>query len=494
MTAFDPIAALALPAGAHVDRRVPKTLLIENGAATATDKRRIRDGVEEIRWLAVLKPTTVGVAAYRDAVREYLEVAVLTLTLRPNVRTERLTELAHRAVPYPVLLYTGQGEAVGVSLAHKRWSQVEAGRTVLDGGIISAALGSGAADGVTDAFMCALALRSQPRATLHALYQGWIDAVQALNAARVTGEFAMPTSAAVAARRATAIDEYRSVDAQIAKLLAEARRDRQLPRRVAMNLEVTLLESIEHVKRGRSEDDILYELLLKLGLDLCVPIETRMMAGKTVRSVGAGTLIACLAERITSDEIEPLGLGIAEWHAELEPAGDTTVVFCDSAFADDVAKDDKVRSELSGAGLHHREEAATRPVQLSVDADRQGHHPVRTRSVKMAGIQGKEAGRWLTLLDGTRLWRTGGSPTTWKLTDACSSSRTSLHGSTSKPERTTSHRRQWSECTGSYANSQAQSVPSRRRCTSLYDQVGAVYCAPSRTCRACHLGVVMTGG
>ena len=260
------------------------------------------------------------------------------------------------------------------------------------------------------------------------------------------------------------------------------------------NLEVTLLESIEHVKRGRSEDDILYELLLKLGLDLCVPIETRMMAGKTVRSVGAGTLIACLAERITSDEIEPLGLGIAEWHAELEPAGDTTVVFCDSAFADDVAKDDKVRSELSGAGLHHREEAATRPLQLSVDADRQGHHPVRTRSVKMAGIQGKEAGRWLTLLDGTRLWRTGGSPTTWKLTDACSSSRTSLHGSTSKPERTTSHRRQWSECTGSYANSQSQSVPSRRRCTSLYDQVGAVYCAPSRTCRACHLGVVMTGG
>ena len=143
MTAFDPIAALALPAGAHVDRRVPKTLLIENGAATATDKRRIRDGVEKIRWLAVLKPTTVGVAAYRDAVREYLEVAVLTLTLRPNVRTERLTELAHRAVPYPVLLYTGQGEAVGVSLAHKRWSprSKPAGRYSM---VVSSALRSAA--------------------------------------------------------------------------------------------------------------------------------------------------------------------------------------------------------------------------------------------------------------------------------------------------------------------------------------------------------------
>ena len=241
MTAFDPVAALALPADARVDRRVPKTLLIENGAATAADKRRIRDGVEEIRWLAVLKPTTVGVAAYRDAVREYLEIAVLTLKLRTSVRTERLTELVHRAVPYPVLLFTRQGEAVGVSLAHKRWSQVEAGRTVLDGGIISGPLGSDGGDKLTDAFVCALALRSQPRATLRALYQGWIDAVQALNAAHVTGEFAMPGSAAAAARRSTAIDAHRSLDARIAKLLAEAHRERQLAKRVAMNLELAEL-------------------------------------------------------------------------------------------------------------------------------------------------------------------------------------------------------------------------------------------------------------
>ena len=46
--------------------------------------------------------------------------------------------------------------------------------------VISAPLGSGGRDELTDALMCALALRSQPRARLHALYQGWIDTVQAL--------------------------------------------------------------------------------------------------------------------------------------------------------------------------------------------------------------------------------------------------------------------------------------------------------------------------
>jgi adenine-specific DNA-methyltransferase len=99
-----------------------------------------------------------------------------------------------------------------------------------------------------------------------------------------------------------------------------------------------LHESVEHVKADRSEQDILFELLLKLGLDLTVPIEEKIIAGKTVHSIGAGTLLVCLALEITASEVETLGTGIAAWHGELAPAGDTQVVFRDSAFADDVAK------------------------------------------------------------------------------------------------------------------------------------------------------------
>ena len=104
------------------------------------------------------------------------------------------------------------------------------------------------------------------------------------------------------------------------------------------DLERTLLDSIDHIKSDRSQDDILYELLLKLGLDLCVLIETRTIAGKAVRSIGAGTLIACLDERIARKEVDSLALGIAEWHKKLESEGDATVIFRDSAFEDDVAK------------------------------------------------------------------------------------------------------------------------------------------------------------
>jgi adenine-specific DNA-methyltransferase len=104
------------------------------------------------------------------------------------------------------------------------------------------------------------------------------------------------------------------------------------------NLNQTLLDHAEHLKEGRTEQDILYELLLKLGLDLCVPIETKTIAGKAVHSIGGGVLLACLAPQITRDAVEPLAQGIVAWHTALAPAGDTTCVFRDSAFADDVAK------------------------------------------------------------------------------------------------------------------------------------------------------------
>lgn len=104
------------------------------------------------------------------------------------------------------------------------------------------------------------------------------------------------------------------------------------------DLEGTLLANAEHLVQGRTEADVLYELLLKLGLDLCVPIERREIAGKAVHSIGGGVLIVCLADDLTKNVMEPLSTGIVAWHKELAPAVDTRVVFKDSGFADDIAK------------------------------------------------------------------------------------------------------------------------------------------------------------
>lgn len=104
------------------------------------------------------------------------------------------------------------------------------------------------------------------------------------------------------------------------------------------DLERTLLDSVEHLKPDRTESDILHELLIKRGLDLCASIETRQIAKQAVHSIGGGAVLACLSERITGSGVEPLATGIVDWHKTLAAAAETPVIFRDSAFENDAAK------------------------------------------------------------------------------------------------------------------------------------------------------------
>jgi hypothetical protein len=242
VTGGEAIAALDLPPAARVDRRVPKTLFLEHGAPTAADRRHITEGIEQIQWVAVLKPATIGVAAFRDDVREYLEIAVLRIVLRATAKVSRLIELVHRAVPYPVLAVTELGDRVNLSLAHKRWSQGEAEKTVLEGDLVAV---DSPRDGDPNraAFLAALAMASQPQSSLLTMYQGWVDVLFALEAARRTGRFEIMDVAERRAARREALRECAHLEAEMARLRAAAAREKQMARQVELNLELKRAEA-----------------------------------------------------------------------------------------------------------------------------------------------------------------------------------------------------------------------------------------------------------
>ena len=235
------IAALGLPARCRVDQRVPKKMLIDHGAPTAADKRLLNDHIESVQWLAALKPHTIGVPIWRDDEREYLEIAVLAVTLRrasvppaPSTSLARLTELLHRAVPYPVLLLLDAPHGLSVSAAHKRWAHNEAGKVVLDGDPTTVALALDLS--AEHAFVQALALARQPQASLLALYQGWADCLTAWQAAEVTGRFTTTTTPAQAAARREALRTCQRLELESTRLRALAAKEKQMAKQVDLNL------------------------------------------------------------------------------------------------------------------------------------------------------------------------------------------------------------------------------------------------------------------
>lgn len=268
----DVVRALALPDRARVDQRVPKKMLAQHGAATATDRRLLTDGIEELQWIAALKPGTVAIPEYRGDGREYLEVAVLSVQVRAThgktSQLLRLAELVHRAVPYPVVLIQAlvsgteaetddspptHSAQLAISLAHKRAAQNETGKVVLDSELVRTELSGpdGTVATVTSPLQEALALDRQPHHDLMALYQGWMDCLTAAEAARITGRFRLTTDPTQAAEQREALRECHRLEQETIRLRNQAANERQIAKQVDLNLALQRLLADLSAARAR---------------------------------------------------------------------------------------------------------------------------------------------------------------------------------------------------------------------------------------------------
>lgn len=113
-----------------------------------------------------------------------------------------------------------------------------------------------------------------------------------------------------------------------------------------------LLDAAENLVDGRTEDDLLVELLLKTGIDLVLPSQTRDIAGCAVHVLGGGTLVVCLAD-IPAPNACTLAHGIADWLEEVQPPAPTTFFFKDCGFDAGGHRAAEARANL-GATLRQR--------------------------------------------------------------------------------------------------------------------------------------------
>lgn len=99
------------------------------------------------------------------------------------------------------------------------------------------------------------------------------------------------------------------------------------------NVKMSLEDVIDNFVSGRTEEDVVYEIMLKYGIDLTYPIEVREVSGKKVFSIGFGSLIICLDNEVTLEVVN----GIVDLKNELAPET-TRVVFKDNGFKTDSVK------------------------------------------------------------------------------------------------------------------------------------------------------------
>lgn len=111
------------------------------------------------------------------------------------------------------------------------------------------------------------------------------------------------------------------------------------------NLEQSLLEYIDNFVEGRTDFDVVYEIMLKYGLDLTYPVDEFTIAGKKVYSIGFGMLMICLDAEVTTEVAKDILAKIKELSPE-----SSRVVFKDNGFKTDSNKTN-IKEMLKSGGI-----------------------------------------------------------------------------------------------------------------------------------------------
>ncbi len=159
-------------------------------------------------------------------------------------KVPRLTGLIHRAVPYPLILCALSSNGAVLSLAHKRLSQAEIGKWVLEDELHdSPAIDPSNPSAVAARFLESLAIHKQNASDLRQLYQAWIDRMIALHASEVTGFYRNVADTMQTAVVKDALDQRGKLLMEMQSLRKLAQKERQLNRRADLNLKIKALES-----------------------------------------------------------------------------------------------------------------------------------------------------------------------------------------------------------------------------------------------------------
>lgn len=96
-------------------------------------------------------------------------------------------------------------------------------------------------------------------------------------------------------------------------------------------LEETLNEMVDNLKSDRSKEDLLYEILIKMGIELTEPIKEIKVGDKIIYNIGMGSLMICLEDDISIDVINEIPKHKSEFV-------DMKVVFKETGISDDSTK------------------------------------------------------------------------------------------------------------------------------------------------------------
>ncbi len=234
---------LKLPASCtRFDKTLFKKLFYEHGDLKARDKKMVQEQVEKIVLHYNLTPKSTNIVAYQNEERRYLELPIVSATLKERKGAARIAEIIQRTLPHPCLLLLVCGDATAVHVAHQRIHGADTAKITLEAIEQSEWLVEDQLNDFQFDFLTALDVSRFRFTNFYDFYSDLFQRVQALNAAEISGQF-KEGSASRVEETASQLYNYRSLEQQLETKRSELSSEAHFNRKTVLKLEIQELKS-----------------------------------------------------------------------------------------------------------------------------------------------------------------------------------------------------------------------------------------------------------
>lgn len=234
------IELFKIPAICYVGKKVHKKLFYDNTKLVSADKKAFQEHLDVVTWIYALKQDNTSFKAYVDSEREYPEISVLLVSLKQTGSAERIINLIHRAIPYPLLLICSHQHSVMFSIAPKRFSLAEKGAIIVEEVLNSGWINFESISSNELPFIRSLAIDTKLYLSFLDLYKGWEASFIALACSEHTGKLLIKHNSTI--ERKELLERCLSLQAEITCLRSSIKKETQMNKKVDLNTRINDLK------------------------------------------------------------------------------------------------------------------------------------------------------------------------------------------------------------------------------------------------------------
>ena len=229
---------LNIPLRSILDKRITKAFFLKNFKLTAAEKKLLSNSIDNMEWLASIKPTNANIPQIKNADYIYEEIQIMLCTLRSGLlqpNADKVIALFQKHIPYQIVLIVEDDVEFVLNTCDKRINKADTSKRTIEHYYTTNAISKLYKNEISNAFFSAIDFAILDKANLETTYNSYTKAIIQYQTASITGAYTKRTKE----RNKEDMDNLDSIEklqAEISNLATRIRKENQLNTQVELNV------------------------------------------------------------------------------------------------------------------------------------------------------------------------------------------------------------------------------------------------------------------